>query len=98
MADKTALNTAITEAEAYYNSISESNPDAAAALLAAINAAKTVQGNADATQSEIETAAQTLTDALNLCACEGQAQPFNPLCSRSTQSRHTTVHNPHNRG
>ena len=63
--NKTALNNAITEAEAYYNSISESNPDAAAALQAAIDAAKAVQDNADATQSEIETAAQTLTDALN---------------------------------
>ena len=31
----------------------------------AINAAKAVKDNADATQSEIETAAQTLTDALN---------------------------------
>ena len=63
--NKTALNTAITEAEAYYNSISESNPDAAAVLLTAINAAKGVQDNADATQSEIETAAQTLTNAVN---------------------------------
>ena len=62
---KTALNDDITEAEAYYNSISETNPDAAAALLTAINTAKGVQGNADATQSEIDTAAQTLTDALN---------------------------------
>ena len=63
--NKTALNTAITEAEAYYNSIKDSNPAAAATLLDAINAAKTVKDNADATQSEIETAAQTLTDALN---------------------------------
>ena len=63
--NKTALNNAITEAEAYYNSISESNPDAAAALLTAINTAKGVQDNADATQSEIESATQTLTDALN---------------------------------
>ena len=62
---KNELNDDITEAEAYYNSISESNPDAAAALLEAINAAKAVKDNADATQSEIETAAQTLTDALN---------------------------------
>ena len=65
VADKSALNTAITEAEAYYNSISETNPDAAAALQTAINTAKGVQDNADATQSEIESAAQTLTDALN---------------------------------
>ena len=62
---KTALNDDITEAEAYYNSIKDSNPAAAATLLDAINAAKTVKDNADATQSEIETAAQTLTDALN---------------------------------
>ena len=65
LADKTALNTAITEAEAYYSTISESNLDAAAVLLTAINAAKDVQDNADATQSEIESAAQTLNDALN---------------------------------
>ena len=62
--NKTVLNNAITEAEAYYNSISESNPDAAAALQTAINAAKGVQDNADATQTEIETAAQTLNDAV----------------------------------
>ena len=62
---KNELNDDITEAEAYYNSISESNPDAAAALLEAINAAKAVKDNADATQEEIESAKQTLTDALN---------------------------------
>ena len=62
---KNELNDDITEAEAYYNSISESNPDAAAALLEAINAAKAVKDNADATQEEIESAVQTLTDALN---------------------------------
>ncbi len=62
--NKTELNTAITDAEAYYNSISETNPDAAATLLEAINTAKGVQGNADATQTEIETAAQTLNDAV----------------------------------
>ena len=62
--NKTVLNTAITEAETYYNSISETNPDAAATLLDAINTAKGVQGNADATQTEIETAAQTLNDAV----------------------------------
>ena len=63
--DKTALNNAITEAEAYYSTISESNPDAAAALQTAINTAKGVQGNANATQSEIDTAAQTLNEAVD---------------------------------
>ena len=62
--NKTVLNEAITDAETYYNSISETNPDAAATLLEAINTAKGVQGNADATQTEIETAAQTLNDAV----------------------------------
>ena len=65
LADKTELNDAITEAQAYYNSISESNPDAAAMLQTAINAAKGVQDNADATQSEVETAAQTLNEAVD---------------------------------
>ena len=63
--NKTELNNAITEAEAYYNSISESNPDAAAALQTAINTAKGVKDNADATQSEIESAAQTLNEAVD---------------------------------
>lgn len=62
--DKTALNNGITEAEAYYNSIKDSNPTAAAALQTAINAAKQVKDNANATQTEIETAAQTLNDAV----------------------------------
>ena len=62
---KDELNDDITEAEAYYNSIKDSNPAAAATLLDAINAAKTVKDNADATQEQVETAAQTLTDALN---------------------------------
>ena len=63
--NKTELNTAITDAEAYYNSISETNPDAAATLLEAINTAKGVQGNADATQTEIETATTTLNEAVD---------------------------------
>lgn len=63
-ADKSDLNEAITAAEAYYESIKETNPDAAAVLKEAIDAAKTVQGNANATQSEVETAAQTLNDAV----------------------------------
>ena len=62
---KDELNDDITEAEAYYNSIKDSNPAAAATLLEAINAAKAVKDNADATQTEIESAIQTLTDALN---------------------------------
>ena len=62
--NKTALNEAITEAETYYNSISETNPDAAATLKDAIDAAKAVQGNADATQTEIDTATTTLNEAV----------------------------------
>ena len=62
---KNKLNDDITEAEAYYNSISESNPDAATTLLEAINAAKAVKDNTDATQEQVETAAQTLNEAVD---------------------------------
>ena len=62
--NKTVLNEAISDAEAYYETIKETNPDAAAVLKEAIDAAKTVQGNANATQSEVETATQTLNDAV----------------------------------
>ena len=60
---KNELNDDITEAEAYYNSISESNPDAAAALLEAINAAKAVKDNADATQEQVDAAIAALASA-----------------------------------
>ena len=62
--DKTELNNAISEAEEYYDTIKDSNPDIAATLLAAINAAKDVQGNANATQEEIDTATANLKDAI----------------------------------
>ena len=61
---KTALNDAITEAEAYYNSIKDSNPAAAATLLEAINAAKAVKDNADATQEQVDAAIAALNTAL----------------------------------
>ncbi len=60
---KTALNTAIAEAETYCNSISESNQDAAAALQTAISAAKAVTDNADATQAEVDAAIAALAGA-----------------------------------
>ena len=63
VADKSNLDDAITEAEAYYSTISESNLDAAAVLLTAINAAKDVQDNADATQAEVEAAIAALASA-----------------------------------
>ncbi len=63
--DKTALNTAITEAETYYNSISESNPEAATTLQAAINAAKGVQEKGNATQEQVDNAKTTLDAAVN---------------------------------
>ncbi len=65
LANKTALDDAITEAETYCNSITEVDPDAAVVLQAAIDAAKGVQGNANATQSEVESAAQTLNEAVD---------------------------------
>ena len=61
--DKTALNNAITEAENYYNEIKDSNPDAAATLQTAINTAKGVQENADATQEQVDDAIAALSTA-----------------------------------
>ena len=63
VADKTALNTAITEAETYYESIKDSNPTAAAALKTAIDDAKEKQGNADASQDDVNNALSVLTTA-----------------------------------
>ena len=60
---KTALNDDITAAETYYNSIKDSNPAAAATLLEAINAAKTVKDNGDATQEQVDAAIAALTGA-----------------------------------
>ena len=63
--NKTALNAAISSAETYYNSIKDEFADVAATLLAAINAAKEVKDNADATQTKIETATTTLNAAVS---------------------------------
>jgi hypothetical protein len=62
---KDELNDDITDAEAYYNSIKDSNPAAAATLLDAINAAKTVKDNGDATQEQVEAAIAALSTAIN---------------------------------
>ena len=67
---KTALNDAITEAETYYNSIKDDHADAAAALQTAINAAKAVKDNADATQAEVEAAIAALSTAINTAKVE----------------------------
>ena len=63
VADKSNLNDAISEAETYYNSIKDSNPAAAADLLTAINAAKAVKDNADATQAEVDAALTAISGA-----------------------------------
>lgn len=53
-ADKTALTTAVSEAETYYNSIQESSPSVASVLQMIIDAAKQVQGDDSYTQSDLE--------------------------------------------
>ena len=63
LADKTALNTAITEAEAYYNSIKDDHAEAAAALKTAIDTAKGMQEKGDATQEEVNNALSALNTA-----------------------------------
>ena len=67
---KTALNDDITEAEAYYNSIKDSNPEAAATLLAAINAAKAAKDNGEATQADVEAAIAALSTASSTAKVE----------------------------
>ena len=67
---KDELNDDITEAEAYYNSIKDSNPAAAATLLDAINAATTVKNNGDATQEQVEAAIAALSTAINTAKVE----------------------------
>ena len=62
--NKAGLNLAINDAEAYYNTIKDSNPETAATLLAAINTAKDVKNNANATQAQIEAATSTLGTAV----------------------------------
>ena len=61
-ADKTALQKAIQDAEAV--DTSKYTDDSVAAMTKALNDAKTVNGNADATQADVDAAAQALNDAV----------------------------------
>ena len=60
--DKTALEKAITDAEAV--DTSKYTDDSVAAMTKALSDAKTVNGNADATQADVDAAAQALNDAV----------------------------------
>lgn len=62
-ADKTALNNAISETEAYHSSIAKAHPEIAGPLQAAINTAKSVQENNDAMQADVDNAVKALNDA-----------------------------------
>ena len=68
--NKTELISAINDAEEYYNTIKDSNPDVAATLLAAINAAKDVKNNNNATQTEIEAILSSLGTAVTTAQTE----------------------------
>ena len=63
-ADKTALTTAVSEAETYYNSIQESSPSVASVLQMIIDAAKQVQGDDSYTQSDLEFATTFMHEVL----------------------------------
>ena len=65
--DKTALATAISEAETYSGSIQESNPNEAKVLASIIDGCKEVQNNADATQSDIDFATSAINESVNQC-------------------------------
>ena len=65
--DKTALATAISEAETYSGGIQESNPNEAKVLASIIDGCKEVQNNADATQSDIDFATSAINESVNQC-------------------------------
>jgi len=64
VANKTTLDAAITDAAAYYESITADYADIAATLLEAINAAKGVQADKAATQQAVDNAAEALKKAV----------------------------------
>ena len=64
VADKTALDAAITDAAAYYESIKADYADIAATLLEVINAAKGVQADEAATQKAVDDAVEALKKAV----------------------------------
>ena len=66
-ADKTALASAIGEAETYYSSIQESNPNEAEVLTTLINACKEVQNNADAQQEDVDFATAFMNESVKQC-------------------------------
>lgn len=72
VADKSELNDAIDEAEAYYESIKDSNPEPASALKTAIDAAKEVKNNNSSTLSkeQVDAALAALTAASNAAKAE----------------------------
>ena len=65
--DKTALATAISEAETYSGSIQKSNPNEAKVLASIIDGCKEVQNNADAPQSDIDFATSAINKSVNQC-------------------------------
>ena len=66
-ADKTALATAVSEAETYNSSILESNPKQAEVLTMLINSCKTVLNDADATQEDVDFATKFMNESVNQC-------------------------------
>ena len=64
VADKTALDAAITDAADYYESIKADYADVAATLLEVINAAKGVQADEAATQKAVDDAVEALKKAV----------------------------------
>ena len=66
-ADKTALTTAIGEAETYLGTIQKSNANQADLLAIVINACKTVLDDADAVQKDVDFATETMNGSVNQC-------------------------------
>ena len=64
VADKTELNSVITDADAFYGSIKDNYADIAATLLEAIDEAKGVQGDENASQQAVNDAVDALKGAI----------------------------------
>ena len=72
---KTKLEISIEEAESYYNDIQSSHADAAATLLSAINTAKGVKDNTNATVQGLTEAKTALDNALATAQSQAAAAP-----------------------
>jgi chemotaxis regulatin CheY-phosphate phosphatase CheZ len=84
-ADKTALNAAISEADAYNSSIVESNPKQAEFLTMLINVCKETQNDADATQEDVDFAVELANESVKQCKIAVAQANFDDAISQAEE-------------